>query len=244
MAGWVITSEADAMKTVLIVEDSASMLRGLHDNFKSQGYKVLTASDGEVGLKLALEAGADLILLDVMLPKVNGYEICQFVRQEGIETPVLLLTAKDEESDIVLGLKLGADDYVTKPFSIRELLARCEALLRRGGGGGVATYQFGDCRLDVESRTFERGGEVIILSPREFALLQYFVEHDGRALSRDAIMNAVWGYDSAVTPRSIDRFVTTLRSKVEQNPKSPQHILTVREFGYKFVSGNPSRREH
>ncbi len=226
------------MKTVLIVEDNASMLRGLHDNFKSHGYKVLTATDGEVGLKLAMEAGADLIVLDVMLPKVNGYEICQFIRQEGVQTPVLLLTARDEESDIVLGLKLGADDYVTKPFSIRELLARCEALMRRRSQGHQPSYQFGNCKLDVDSRTFERGGKQVELSPREFALLQYFVEHDGRALSRDTIMNAVWGYDSAVTPRSIDRFVTTLRGKVEENPKTPRHIVTVREFGYKFVSGN------
>lgn len=228
------------MNTILIVEDSESMLRGLHDNFKSHGYRVLTASDGERGLKLALEADADLIVLDVMLPKVSGYEICQFVRQEGIQTPILLLTAKDEESDIVLGLKLGADDYVTKPFSIRELLARCEVLLRRRAAGRPAVYEFGDCLLDPESRTLTRGGQPVDLSPREFALLQYFAENDGRALSRDTIMNAVWGYDCSVTPRSIDRFVTTLRGKVENNPKKPAHILTVREFGYKFISGHPA----
>ncbi len=224
------------MNTVLIVEDNASMLRGLKDSFTNAGYKVLTATDGELGLELALEANADLIILDVMVPKINGYELCQFLRKENCTMPIIMLTAKDEESDVILGLKLGADDYVTKPFSVRELLARCEAMLRRQSSAQQTNYQFGQYELDIDARVLSCDGQQVDLSPREFALLNYFLENDGRALSRDSIMNAVWGYDSAVTPRSIDRFVNSLRSKIEENPKSPQYIQTVREFGYKFQS--------
>jgi DNA-binding response OmpR family regulator len=220
--------------TVLIVEDDPAMLRGLKDNFEFEGYKVVTATDGDAGLKAALRSLPDLIILDLMLPQVNGYEVCRFLREEKLDMPILMLTAKGQESDVVLGLKLGADDYVTKPFSIKELLARAEAMLRRRKRTQAEVYEFGACRLDSDSRTFTRNGTELALSPKEFELLRFFASRPGQALSRDLIMNSVWGYDAAVTPRSIDRFVNALRNKIEPDPANPHHIRTVREFGYKF----------
>lgn len=222
------------METVLIVEDDPTMLRVLKDNFEFAGYKVLTAKDGEEGLDAALNGEVDLIILDIMLPKINGYEICRLVRQEKLEMPIIMLTAKGEESDIVLGLNLGADDYVTKPFSIKELLARSAAFLRRRRQGEQDEYEFDEYRLDIPARKFTRKGKEIQLSPKEFKLLEFFVKRAGRALSRDEILNAVWGYDVIVTPRSIDRFVTTLRNKLEPDPHRPAYIHTIREVGYKF----------
>jgi DNA-binding response OmpR family regulator len=222
------------METVLIVEDDPAMLRGLKDNFEFHRYHVLTAEDGEAGLDTALNAKPDLILLDIMLPKINGYEVCRLIRREKLAMPIIMLTAKGEESDIVLGLNLGADDYVTKPFSIKELLARAEALLRRTRQVELESYTFGDCRLDIPARKLTRRGEEIELSPKEFRLLELFVKRPGRALTRDEILNLVWGYDSFVGTRSIDRFVTTLRNKIEPDPRNPIYIHTIREIGYKF----------
>lgn len=222
------------METILIVEDDPTMRRGLKDNFEFHGYRVLTADDGEAGLDAALNARPDLILLDLMLPKINGYEVCRLIRKEKLEMPIIMLTAKGEESDIVLGLNLGADDYVTKPFSIKELLARTEALLRRMRSAELEVYRFGDCELDIGARKLTRGSEEIKLSPKEFRLLELFVKKPGRALSRDEILNLVWGYDSISGPRTIDRFVTTLRNKIEPDPHSPVYIHTLREIGYKF----------
>ncbi len=222
------------METVLIVEDDPTMLRALKDNFEFHGYKTLAAEDGEEGLNTALNAKPDLIILDIMLPTINGYEVCRLIRREKLTLPIIMLTAKGEESDIILGLNLGADDYVTKPFSIKELLARVEALLRRTRKAEPETYEFGDCRLDLPARRFTRGSEEIALSPKEFKLLELFVKRPGRALTRDEILNAVWGYDSFVGERSIDRFVTTLRNKIEPDPHNPVYIHTVREIGYKF----------
>ncbi len=223
------------MQTVLIVEDDPAMLTGLKDNFAYKGYKVLTAADGEKGLDAALNARPDLIILDIMLPKINGYEICRLLRQEGLEMPIIMLTAKSEESDVVLGLNIGADDYVTKPFSINELLARAAAFLRRDNrSDNQDVAEFGDYRLDLAARRLLRGNEEVELSPKEFNLLSFFVEKQGRALSRDDILNAVWGYDCIVTSRSVDRFVTTLRNKIESDPAHPVFIHTVRQVGYRF----------
>ena len=222
------------METVLIIEDDSTMLRGLKDNFEYAGYKVLTAADGEAGLCTALDAKPDLIILDIMLPKINGYEICRLIRKEKLEMPIIMLTAKGEEPDIVLGLNLGADDYVTKPFSIKELLARAAALLRRSRQTEQDTYEFADFLLDIPARKLTRRGKEIKLSPKEFRLLEFFVRKAGRALTRSEILNAVWGYDCFVTQRSIDRFVTTLRNKIERNPHRPTFIHTIREIGYKF----------
>jgi len=223
-----------AAEKILIVEDEPTMLRGLKDNFEFEGYGVLTAADGERGLELACDARPDLILLDIMLPKVNGYEVCRLVRKAGLDMPIIMLTAKGQESDIVLGLNLGADDYVTKPFSIKELLARAEALLRRTRKTEPEVYDFGDCHLDIPARKFTRRSEEIVLSPKEFRLLELFVKRPGRALTRDEILNTVWGYDSFVGERSIDRFVTTLRNKIEPDPHNPIYLHTVREIGYQF----------
>jgi DNA-binding response OmpR family regulator len=227
------------METVLIIEDDPTMLIGLRDNFEFKGYKVVTAADGEKGLNAALNAKPDLILLDIMLPKINGYEICRLVREQKLTMPIIMLTAKGEESDIVLGLNLGADDYVTKPFSIKELLARAAAFLRRAKKETADLYEFGGLRLDLSARRLTRKNKEIELSPKEFSLLEYFVKKSGRALTRDEILNAVWGYDCVVTSRSIDRFVTTLRNKIEPDPARPSFIHTIRQIGYRFEPLEP-----
>jgi len=220
-------------RTVLLIEDDPSMARGLKDNFEFAGYTVRTARDGDQALE-ALKDPPQLIILDIMLPKINGFEICRYIRNEGMDIPVIMLSAKDQESDVVLGLTLGADDYVIKPFSMRELLARSEALLRRHQAGAKTVLSFGDCRLDLHSHRFEKGGVEVPLSPREFDLLAFFAQHAGKALSREKIMNAVWGHGRGVTLRSVDRFVTTLRTKIEENSSAPKFIHTIREFGYRF----------
>ncbi|HMP82956.1 MAG TPA: response regulator transcription factor [Verrucomicrobiota bacterium] len=222
------------METVLIIEDDPTLLIGLRDNFEFKGYKVVTAADGEKGLNAALNAKPDLILLDIMLPKINGYEICRLIREQKLDMPIIMLTAKGEESDVVLGLNLGADDYVTKPFSIKELLARAGAFLRRAKKDEQDVFEFGGLRLDISARRLTRKNKEIELSPKEFNLLEYFVKKPGRALTRDEILNAVWGYDNIVTSRSIDRFVTTLRNKIEPDPARPIFIHTIRQIGYRF----------
>ncbi len=222
------------MEKILIIEDDSSMLRGLKDNFEYAGFNVITAADGETGLNTALDAKPDLIILDIMLPKINGYEICRLIRKEGLDMPIIILTAKGEESDIVLGLNLGADDYVTKPFSIKELLARAGAFLRRRKEEKNNTYTFGKYEFDIDAYRLTRNGVEIKLSPKEFKLLEFFLEKEGKALTRDEILNTVWGYNSIAGHRSVDRFVTTLRSKIEPDPQNPAFIHTLREIGYKF----------
>lgn len=218
---------------ILIVEDEPALMRGLTDSFQSRGLEVIGARDGEAGLNAALSADPALIVLDIMLPKMNGYEICRAVRDRGLAVPILMLTAKGQEEDIVLGLNLGADDYLTKPFRIGELLARVNALLRRRGPVRN-THVFGDCEVDLENRTLRRGGRLVPLTAKEFSLLSFFLGRRGRALSRDTILDAVWGSSIFVTPRSIDRCVTTLRAKIERDPRHPIHIQTLRDVGYRF----------
>jgi len=226
-------------ETVLIVEDDPALLRGLKDNFEYEGYTVSTATDGEQALRRALDARPHLILLDIMLPKVNGYEICRLLRKQAVDVPIIMLTAKGQEADIVLGLKLGADDYVTKPFSIRELLARAEAFLRRSRVRQTATFRFGPFELNRTARTLSRQitgkrPARIDLTPKEFALLDLLTRRPGRAFPRDEILNQVWGHDVFVTTRSVDRAITTLRSKLEPDPDYPRYLHTVREIGYRF----------
>ena len=220
--------------TVLIVEDDPAMLRGLQDNFRHQGYNVLTARDGREGLDAALTSEPDLIVLDIMLPEINGYEICRSLRARDLDMPIIMLTAKGQEEDIVRGLELGADDYVTKPFSIRELLARVGAFLRRRQKKTQKTHRFGECELDLTSRKLFRGGSEVSLTPKEFRLLNYFVRRQGCALTRNDILDAVWGMSVIVGSRSVDRCVTTLRGKVEPDPSHPVYIQTVRDIGYRF----------
>ncbi len=221
-------------ESILIIEDDPAMLRGLKDNFTFKGYRVRTAKDGDSGLNEALNSKPDIIILDIMLPGINGFEICRLIRGEGLDTPIIMLTAKSQESDIILGLDLGADDYVTKPFNIQELLARVNAFLRRRRGEEIHQFQFGDFTLNLDSRQLLRRGKEIELTPKEFGLLALFAKRTGCALTRDEILKHVWGYDILVTSRSVDRCVNTLRSKIEKNPDRPIHIKTIRDVGYRF----------
>jgi len=214
------------------------MLRGLKDNFEFHGYGAKTAADGEQGLDAALSLKPDLIILDIMLPKINGYEVCRLIRKEGLDMPIIMLTAKGQESDIILGLNLGADDYVTKPFSIKELIARANAFLRRRRESEPRTYRFGDCDLDLESHRLLRDGAEVELTPKEFRLLALLARRAGCALTRDEILRSVWGYNILVTDRSVDRCITTLRKKIEADPVRPMLIKTIRGVGYRFEGGD------
>jgi DNA-binding response OmpR family regulator len=221
---------------LLIIEDEPALARGLTDLFQSEGFDVSSARDGEAGLEAALSRRPDLILLDIMLPRVNGFEVCKAVRERDMDVPILMLTAKGREDEVVLGLNLGADDYLIKPFRAGELIARVRALLRRRRTE-PPILQFGDCEVDVRAQTVTRNGARVELTTKEFKLLSYFLERPGRALSRDTILNAVWGSTVFVLPRSIDRCVTTLRAKVEPDPHKPRYIRTIRDVGYRFEPG-------
>jgi two-component system alkaline phosphatase synthesis response regulator PhoP len=223
---------------VLIVEDEAGLRLTLTDRLGSEGYAVETANDGETGLACATSGGFDLIVLDVMLPRMNGFDVCREARQRGVTTPILMLTARGQVVDKVVGLKLGADDYLTKPFETIELMARLEALLRRRPSAplpGGGTYRFGEVVVDFRRAEVTRGGQPVDLSAREFKLLRHLIEHRGAALSRDALLSDVWGYDEMPLTRTVDVHVAGLRQKLEANPKSPEYILTVHGLGYKFV---------
>ena len=227
-------------KTILIVEDDEAMMLGLEENLKYEGYNVLTAVDGETGLKLAMEKKPDLILLDIVLPRMTGYQVCRTLRDQGSAVPIIMLTARGEEVDKITGFDMGADDYVTKPFSIKELLARVKALLRRVDkrrDTGVR-YKFGEFVLDLRARTLTRSGkkqEEMPLTRTEFELLAFFLANEGKALSRETLLNEVWGMQYMGTQRSLDTFVAGLRGKIETDAKKPRFILTVHGVGYKFV---------
>jgi DNA-binding response OmpR family regulator len=223
--------------SILIIEDDPALLRGLKDNFESAGYSVRTANDGQKGLDSLFAEAPNLLLLDLMLPKINGYEICRQARSRQLAMPIIMLTARGQEEDIVRGLELGADDYVTKPFSIRELLARVKAFLRRQTPE-APSYEFGNCRLDLTAHKAYKNGKELELTAKEFRLLEFFVKRPGRALTRDSILDAVWGNDVIVTDRSVDRCVTTLRSKIENSPHDPVFIQTIRDIGYRFELPN------
>jgi len=223
---------------VLVIEDEAGLRLTLSDRLVSEGYAVETADDGAVGLERATREPYDLIVLDVMLPRMNGFDVCREVRQRGVTTPILMLTARGQVVDKVVGLKLGADDYLTKPFETIELMARLEALLRRRTSvprprGDI--YRFGEVVVDFRSAEVTRGGQPIELSAREFKLLRHFIEHRGATLSRDELLTDVWGYDEMPLTRTVDVHVAGLRQKIESNPKSPAFILTVHGLGYKFT---------
>jgi DNA-binding response OmpR family regulator len=220
--------------TVLIIEDDPTLLRGLKDNFLDRGFRVRTAGDGQQGLDAALAETPDLIILDIMLPKINGYEVCRVIRRHDLDMPIIMLTAKGQEEDIIRGLELGADDYVTKPFNVRELLARAKAFLRRRQMKPSDEYQFGDCRLDLTAHKLYRAGVEVPLTTKEFRTLEYFVRRPGRALTRNDILDAVWGSSVIVTARSVDRCITTLRRKIEPDPRHPTFIRTIRDIGYRF----------
>jgi DNA-binding response OmpR family regulator len=223
---------------ILIVEDEPALMRGLKDSFAAKGFEVLAAADGGTGMNLALSASPDLILLDIMLPRMNGFEICRAIRERNSEIPILMVTAKGQEEDVILGLNLGADDYIVKPFRLGELHARTNALLRRSKAKQDAPCRFGKFELDLAGRRLYRDGREVELTSKEFKLLALFASRPGRALSRDGILDAVWGYSVIVTPRSIDRCVATLRAKIEADPHRPAFIQTIRDIGYRFEPGS------
>lgn len=224
-------------RKVLVVEDDASIRFLLVQNLEFEGYEVLEASDGEAGLECALRESPDLLVLDLMLPGISGMEICKRLRNTGNNVPIIMLTARGQQMDKVLGLKAGADDYLTKPFDIMELTARIEALLRRAGKSDPTheVLQLGDMKIDFQSGTILKNGETITLKKVERQLLQYLVYHEGKALTREQIMEDVWGHDYLLSNRTIDTHVTHLRKKIEDNPSKPKHIVTVHRVGYRFV---------
>ncbi len=223
-------------RRILVVEDEAALRLSLSDRLRSEGYEVETAADGERGFARAREAPFDLLVLDVMLPGKSGFDVCRDLRREGVETPILMLTARGEVIDRVLGLKLGADDYLVKPFDSRELVARIEALLRRAQPDTESgSFSFGDVRVDFRAMSVARAGAPVELSAMEFRLLRHLVEHRGEVLSRERLLDEVWGYDADVYSRTVDQHVATLRRKIEADPRRPRHLVTVHGAGYKLV---------
>lgn len=223
---------------VLLVEDEPALVLTLSDRLRSEGYEVEAAADGDEGYRLASGGRFDLVLLDVRLPRRGGFDVLRDLRQHGVDTPVLMLTARGQVVDRVLGLKLGADDYLAKPFDMMELLARIEAVLRRRSGPSPASgtsYSFGDVRVDFRSAEVTRGGQAVFLSSLEFKLLRYFVEHRGALVSRQELLEHVWGYPAVLQTRTVDVHVASLRHKLERHPAKPEHIVTVHRMGYRFV---------
>ena len=225
------------MEKILIIEDEESILMALEDNLKLEGYDVSSAKDGKLGLSMAEEQGYDIIILDIMLPKMDGFEVCKQLRQEGITTPILMLTAKGQEIDKILGLELGADDYVTKPYSPRELLARVKALLRRAKQTEqeIGLYIFGDVEIDFIKYEARKKGKAIYLTALEFDLLHFLIKFKGQVKSRDSILDEVWGAEVYVHPRTVDKHIADLRKKIEDDPPNPKYIIGIRSVGYKFM---------
>jgi DNA-binding response OmpR family regulator len=222
---------------ILIVEDEPAMVAGLCDNFEYEGYEVISAADGAEGLDRALADNPDLVVLDVMMPRMSGLDVCKQLKAQRPSLPIIMLTARGQEIDKVVGLELGADDYVTKPFSIRELMARVKAVLRRVSPQTPApeVYRFSDVEVNIRSNQVRRAGSTVELSGKEFALLAYFVAHPAETLSRDRLLDAVWGYENYPNTRTVDTHIVHLRQKLEPNPEDPRFILTVHGSGYKFV---------
>jgi DNA-binding response OmpR family regulator len=225
------------MPRILIVEDEPAMLQGLQDNLETEGYTVESASDGKAGLDKLLANSYDLLILDVMLPEMSGFDVLRTLRGKSIATPVIMLTARGEEVDRVVGLELGADDYVTKPFSLRELLARVKAVLRRAEGqaGVGGKMVLGNVEVDFLGYTASRNGQALTMTPKEFDVLKFLWEHRNTVVSRDQLLTNVWGYDDTVSTRTVDNFIVRLRQKIEDDPAHPRHIITIHGTGYKFV---------
>ena len=225
------------MKKILVVEDDSAISKGLIENLQQEHYKVVSAEDGERGYQMAKKENPDLIILDVMLPSKNGFEVCQDLRKEKVATPIIILTGKGEETDKVLGLELGADDYVTKPFSVRELLARVKAVLRRKfeAEHDISEYSFGDVHLDFKKMEGRKEKKKLDMSAKEFEIMKFFIKREGQVVSRNNLLDEVWGYDVYPTTRTVDNYILSLRKKIEDKPSRPKHLLTVHTAGYKFV---------
>jgi two-component system alkaline phosphatase synthesis response regulator PhoP len=225
-------------KRILLVEDEQGLVLTLSDFLRSEGYSVEAANDGEAGFRCAVEEAFDLVILDVMLPRKNGFDVLRDLRQRGLQIPAIMLTARGQIVDRILGLKLGADDYLTKPFDMGELLARIEAILRRApvaSASGPDVYVFDSVRVDFRRAEVRRANQVVELAAREYHLLRYFIEHREATLTRDELLNEVWGYDAMPVTRTVDVHVGLLRQKLEPNPRHPQYFLTVHGLGYKFI---------
>ena len=233
------------MTCIVIVEDDPAILRGLADNLRFESYEVLTATDGETGYQLIRDKRPDLVVLDLMLPRLSGYEVCRKLRTAGVHTPIVMLTARGEEADRVLGLDLGADDYITKPFSVQELLARLRALLRRAKPlkTRIDELRFDDVVIDFRKYEARRGAQVLEMTRKEFGLLQLLASRAGEVVSREDLLADVWGYESLPTTRTIDTHVASLRSKLEANPAEPRRLLTIHGVGYKWVGGQESHED-
>jgi len=226
------------MPKILLVEDDLTMQRGLKDNLEFEGYDVEVAGDGKKGLQNILDNSYDLVILDGMLPHMSGFDVLKKVREKGLSLPVIMLTAKGEEIDRVLGLELGADDYVTKPFSLRELLARVKAVLRRiegGVGKGGSSMTLGPLSVDFATYNASKNGESLTMTPKEFEVLKFLWEHRNQTVSRDQLLTNVWGYDDSVSTRTIDNFILKIRQKIEEDPAHPRHIITIHGTGYKLI---------
>ena len=227
------------MKRILIIEDDVAILRGLKDNLEYESYEVSTAEDGERGYCLIQEKKPDLIILDLKLPKMSGYELCRKVSDEGITTPILMLTARGEEMDRVVGLDLGADDYVTKPFSVPELLARIRAIIRRvqkaKAGDLPGEVKFGDISIDFKCFEARKGEKILNMSRKEFGVLRLLAAREGEVVTRDELLDEVWGYDQYPTTRTVDNHIALIRNKIEDDPSNPSHLITVHGVGYKLV---------
>ena len=225
------------MSRILVIEDDVAIFRGLKDNLVAESYEVLTAEDGEEGYRLAREEDPELIILDLMLPTLSGYEICRKLRDEGNSVLILMLTARGEEADRVLGLDMGADDYVTKPFSVRELKARVRALLRRSEAQGAPpdTLSFGDVVVDFPQYEARKGGNPVEMTPKEFGVLRYLAARAGEVVSRYELLEKVWGYGKFPSTRTVDNHLAALRAKLENDPADPRYLQTVHRVGYKFV---------
>ncbi|MBI2159264.1 MAG: response regulator transcription factor [Candidatus Rokubacteria bacterium] len=225
------------MPRILVVDDEPEIVRGLEDNLRFEGYQTVSATNGEDGLALALSDAPDLVLLDIMMPKMSGWDVCRELRGRGVDVPVIMLTARGAEVDRVLGLELGADDYVTKPFSLRELLARVRAVLRRPGPRQkFEEFAFGDVRIRLRGRQVFRAGREVRLTRKEFDLLVFLVEHRGEVVTRERLLDEVWGYERFPTTRTVDTHVLRLRRKFEADPDRPAWIRTVHGQGYKFAA--------
>ncbi|MEE9288031.1 MAG: response regulator transcription factor [Bacteroidota bacterium] len=225
------------MKKILVVEDDPAILKGLEASLQAEHYEVLAATDGEKGYQMGKRENIDLIILDLMLPKKHGQDVCRDLRRDGVNTPILMLTSKKQELDKVLGLELGADDYVTKPFSTRELLARIKALLRRKVElkKDIDEYAFGNVHVDFRKQEAIKKNKTLKLSAKEFEILKYLVLHESEVVTRDMLLDDVWGYETFPTTRTVDNYVLSLRKKIEDNPSKPKHLLTIHTAGYKFV---------
>ena len=224
-----------SQQRILVIEDEPDLLRGLELNLKAEGYGVITAATGDGGFRQAMEEKPDLILLDVMLPGMNGFDVCRELRRRGFDAPIIMLTAKGEEVDRVVGLEIGADDYVPKPFGLRELLARIRVRLRRHVPAGGAMLRFGSVQIDFDRHEATRGGQRVELTGKEFEVLKLLAAHRGEIVTRDRLLNEVWGFESYPTTRTVDNHVLRLRQKLEEDPANPRHILSIYGEGYKFV---------